>query len=296
VAREAHVIAHAKVNLELLVLAREGSGYHALQTVFHRLEIGDLIRVRVDVAGRTLDCAGPEMPSEGLGPIERNLAWRAAEAYMAAAGWPAGFEIAIEKRIPAGGGLGGGSADAGAVLRALDALNPHPLGGERLLQLATPLGADVPFLTTEQVHALAWSRGERLLPLDPLPERPVALLLPPFPSPTAEAYRFLSAARGDWTPTATVVPPAELLDWDAVARRARNDFQPVLLARHPQLGEGLEQLRRGGARLAMLAGSGSTLFGVFDPDTDPAAVTDSAAGRVVWTRTLRRVVGVEPIG
>lgn len=294
--REARVIAHAKVNLELLVLAREAAGYHSLQTVFHRLEIGDRVRVRVDVAGRSLDCAGPEMPSEGLGPVERNLAWRAAESYMAAAGWPTGFEIEIEKLIPAGGGLGGGSADAGAVLRALDALNPSPLGNERVVEIATPLGADVPFLTTEHAHALAWSRGERLLALEALPERPVALLIPPFPSPTAEAYRRLADARGNWSPHASVARLAELLDWDAVARRAHNDFQPVLLDWHPGLGEGLERLRGAGAGLAMLAGSGSTLFGVFESGAGSDLHVDASLGRVVWTRTLRRVVGVEPIG
>src|SRR5207253_289491 len=80
------------------------------------------------------------------GPTERNLAWRAALAYADATGWPNGFAIEIEKRLPVGGGLGGGSADAGAVLRCLNALAPSPLGVSALLSIAAPLGADVPFL------------------------------------------------------------------------------------------------------------------------------------------------------
>ena len=130
--RSARVTAQAKVNLALRILAREGSGYHQLETVFCRVDLGDRVTVRTGMRGRSLDCAGARMPAEGLGPVERNLAWRAAVAFAEAAGWPSGFAIELEKEVPTGGGLGGGSADAGAVRRALNAVAPAPLASERV--------------------------------------------------------------------------------------------------------------------------------------------------------------------
>jgi len=131
----ARVVAQAKVNLVLRVLAREAGGYHSIETVFLRLDLGDDVEVRIAASGRSLTCTGPAMPEAGLGPVEKNLAYRAAALYQEASGWPAGFAIEIGKRIPVGAGLGGGSADAGAVLRCLDALAPRPLG-RHLVEIA----------------------------------------------------------------------------------------------------------------------------------------------------------------
>jgi 4-diphosphocytidyl-2-C-methyl-D-erythritol kinase len=295
--REARAIAYAKVNLELRVLAREAGGHHAIETVFQRLELGDDVRVRVDVSSRSLDCMGPEIPSDGLGPVARNLAWRAAVAYADATGWPDGFAIEIEKRVPAGGGLGGGSADAGAVLRILDALAPSPVGERRLLSLATPLGADVPFLASTAVRALGWSRGERMLELPALPERIVALILPPFGTSTAEAYQRLADARtAGWSPAADLARAGDLGDWAGAEARAHNDFENVVGAWRPELHGCIGWLRDRGARIAMLAGSGSTVFGLFDAGTEPPADAHPPVGRLVLTRTLSRVVAVEPHG
>src|ERR671923_2093268 len=148
-AREARVLAQAKINLFLRVLAREASGYHSIETLFLRLDLGDVVRVRVGSGvERAVHCHGPVCPADGLGPAERNLAYRAAVAYADATGWPRSFAIDIEKNIPVGGGLGGGSADAGAVLRLLDAMAPRP-AGPGLVELAASLGADVPFMTIE---------------------------------------------------------------------------------------------------------------------------------------------------
>ena len=122
----ARTVAQAKLNLFLHVLAREASGYHQLETLFCRLELGDDVTVRTDVRGRSLDCTGDVIPAGGLGPTERNLAWRAAARFAEQAGWPNDWAIEITKRIPVGGGLGGGSADAGAVLRCLNAVAPTP--------------------------------------------------------------------------------------------------------------------------------------------------------------------------
>jgi 4-diphosphocytidyl-2-C-methyl-D-erythritol kinase len=289
--RSASVLAQAKINLLLRVLGREDSGYHSIETVFLRLELGDDVRVRL-TAGRTLDCAGPAMPAGGLGPIERNLAYRAAIAYADATGWPDGFAIEVTKHIPVGGGLGGGSADAGAVLRALDALAPAPVG-PRLVEIAAPLGADVPFMSIESPMALAWGRGERLLPLRALDRRPVALLVPDFAIATADAYGWLSSDRGSYVPTGEVIAPEAFATWEALSAVATNDFERVVAKRHPAIAELVDELAAADAMISMLSGSGSTVFGVFAASPDAAAITRSAGLTTVMTATSERVVRVD---
>jgi 4-diphosphocytidyl-2-C-methyl-D-erythritol kinase len=295
-ARVARVAAQAKVNLRLRILAREESGYHQIETLFLRLALADDVCVRLAGSARSLDVAG-EIDARQLGPAERNLAWRAAEAYATATGWPAGFAIELTKRIPVGAGLGGGSADAGAVLRLLDALAPVPIGEAALLALASPLGADVAFLTATDAFALGWGRGERLLPLPPPPQRDVLLALPPFGVGTSEAYGWLVTAR-------TAEPKrddrddrldlASLADWDGIARLATNDFEPVVRARHPQIGALVDALRAAGCAPAMMSGSGSTVFGVLPSGARveaPQFPTEDPRNppRVLLTRTALEV-------
>ena len=287
----ARVIAQAKINLLLRVLARETSGYHSIETVFLRLDLGDDVRVRI-TPGRALDCSGPALPPSGLGPAERNLAYRAASAYAEATGWPAGFAIEIDKRIPVGGGLGGGSADAAAVLRALDALSPNPLGA-RLVELAAPLGADVAFMTIESPMALGWGRGERLLPVHALEPRRVAIVVPDFAISTADAYAWLAADRGSYAPIASVIEPGSFATWESLALIATNDFERVVAARHAIIAELVDELASRDAVLSMLSGSGSAVYGVFDEQPDAAAMTRSTGLTTIVTKTSDRVVRVE---
>jgi len=291
VSPSARVIAQAKINLMLRVLAREVSGYHSIETVFLRLDLGDDVRVRI-TPGRSVDCAGPALPSSGLGPMERNLAYRAAMAYRDATGWPTGFSIEIDKKIPVGGGLGGGSADAGAVLRILDALAPDPLGA-RLIDLAAPLGADVAFMTIESPMALGWSRGERLLPLHVLDQRRVALLIPDFSVSTADAYAWLAADRGPYVPSSEVIAADSLATWEAITLVATNDFERVVSARHPIIAELVDELRSHDAMLAMMSGSGSAVFGIFDEAPDAAGLTRSTGFTTIVSKTSDRVVRVK---
>jgi len=288
----ARVVAQAKVNLVLRVLAREASGYHSIETVFLRLDLGDRVHVTTKASGRTVDCTGQSVPAGGLGPAEKNLAYRAALAYQAATGWPAGFAIEIDKRIPVGAGLGGGSADAGAVLRCLDALAPTPLG-RHLVELAAPLGADVAFMTLDSPMALGWSRGERLHPVRPLEPRPVVLLKPPFSVATADAYGWLAEHRGPYHPLGMSIAPEDLATWEAVSAIATNDFQPVVGGRHPAVLEMADDLASRGAFFSLLAGSGSAVFGVFSDPPDAAAIARDNGCDVLVTRTSDRVVQVE---
>ncbi|HWE42784.1 MAG TPA: 4-(cytidine 5'-diphospho)-2-C-methyl-D-erythritol kinase [Gemmatimonadaceae bacterium] len=296
----ARVAAHAKINLALRILAREASGFHDLETLFCRIALADDVVVRVgDATDRALTCTGEALPEEGLGAPEENLAWRAADAYAGYDNWPRGFTIEIEKRIPVGGGLGGGSADAGAVLRALNALNPRPLPPAELLAIAGTLGADVPFLTGDAPLALAWGRGDRMLALPALPERDVALVLPPHPVNTAEAYGWLAASRAALTAQphrAVLHPLAAVTTWEGVARLSANDFEPVVFEQRPELAKIYERLAAvEGVAVARMSGSGSTLFALFEDELQLRAVTQATGCRALATATLAELplVGVD---
>lgn len=288
----ARVAAQAKINLVLHVLAQERSGYHSIETIFQRIDLADDVLVRWTASGRALDCRGPAMPRDGLGDAARNLAYRAAELYQRETGRPDGFAIEIDKKIPVGAGLGGGSADAGAVLRCLDALSPKPLGA-RLIELAATLGADVPFLTTEHPLALAWSRGERMMSLAPLPSHTVALVMPDFGVATADAYRWLASARASYVPAGRVLGSEGFGAWEAIAAIAANDFEPVVMERHPVIGEIVHGLRERGASVAMMSGSGSSVFGVFPWPLDVRTMRLPSGCRAIETRTSERVVQVQ---
>jgi 4-diphosphocytidyl-2-C-methyl-D-erythritol kinase len=292
---EARTVAQAKINLLLRILARARDGYHSIETLFLRLDFGDVVRVRVgDRRERGIHCHGPACPPEGLGAAERNLAYRAAVAYAELTGWPTSFAIDIEKNIPVGGGLGGGSADAGAVLRVLDTMAPQPAGPEAIARLAMRLGADVPFLASDSACALAWGRGERMIELRPPPRRAVELLVPSFGVSTAWAYEQLAAMWGDVRPQPVRHRLAELSSWDHLETVAVNDLEPVVSARHPEIASSVVALRTHGARIAMMSGSGSSVFGIFDRWSD--VMTTAADGVTsLRTRTAVRVVGVERI-
>lgn len=269
--------APAKVNLFLRVLAREEGGYHQLETLFQLLELADrLFLERTSRPGVELEVLGAE-----LGPPRENLAWRAATGVLDAAGGSAGslggVRIVLEKRIPHGAGLGGGSSDAAAVLRGMNRLLGSPLPLEHLLVLAASLGSDVPVFLSPSSTTLAWGRGDRLLPLAPLPGASILLALPDFPVATPEAYRRLAEwrgtradGRGRWRGPA-LLDASALRDWGAVAAAAENDFEGPVFAWHPHLGEIRDALRHSGAGVALLSGSGSALLGVFQGDGEAAA-------------------------
>ena len=284
------VSAPAKVNLRLRILAREESGFHQLETIFLRLELADVVRVR-RARGHSLDVSG-DVTGAALGPVEKNLAWRAARAYADATGLRDGWAIELEKHIPVGGGLGGGSADAGAVLRALDAMAPHPLGEPRLLSLAATLGADVPFLTGTQACALGWGRGERLLALEPPASRPIVLLVPAFGVSTAEAYGWIrDGAVPQVGESAGILEPSALATWTGLAAVATNDFQTVVAARHPVLSSLIRALKEAGCAPAMMSGSGSVVFGVLPEGTSQVPRVNEPCS-VLLTRSATRV---EPV-
>jgi 4-diphosphocytidyl-2-C-methyl-D-erythritol kinase len=289
--RVASVAAQAKVNLWLSVGPRDdATGFHDVDTLFHRIDLADAITVRVGGRVRALDVSGPRVPAGGLGPAEQNLAYRAAVAYAERASWLHGFAIELTKKIPVGGGLGGGSADAGAVLRALDALAPSPLGDAPLVEIGATLGADVAFLASGAAAAIGTGRGERLRVVDALPVRDTLIAVPAFSIATADAYRWLDDARDATARLETTT--LSRIDWETVSRASRNDFEAIAEARHPELRLLRNHFRAAGARLSRLAGSGSSVFGVFDGAL-PSASELGVDAAVIATRTSARVVPVE---
>jgi 4-diphosphocytidyl-2-C-methyl-D-erythritol kinase len=292
--RAARTLAQAKINLALRVLGKEADGYHAIETVFLRLELGDDVELRITNGSRTLKCY--EMRDW---PPEQNLAYRAAALFSHETGWPKGFEIEIVKNIPIGGGLGGGSADAASVLRILNALAPKPVSEESLHGIAGRLGSDVPYLVSDYAMAMAWGRGEKLLRLDPLPSRDIQLFFPPYGIDTGQAYALLDETRGDAVAGTPGLTTEMFADWESTARSSVNDFEAVIRPRWMEI----DTLLTRGARFGLfyrMSGSGSTVFKVVgvttrqrDGDAKLPPLVVPAGTRSIMTRTSTSVVPIE---
>jgi 4-diphosphocytidyl-2-C-methyl-D-erythritol kinase len=287
----AHVAAQAKINLDLRILAREDSGYHQLETVFQRIDLADQVRITLSPgAGVSVE----QTPATEI-PPDTNLAVRAARAYAAVNPWVQSRHVHIEitKRIPIGGGLGGGSANAAAVLRILQSLVPTPLVQDALLTLASSLGADVPFLASECVLALAWGRGERCIALPPLVKRALALVLSDSGVSTPEAFRWLASAREAGrvpSPGAHVHAPDAFSSWGAIAEYSRNDFESVVFSARADLAADFARLTATEPLLARMSGSGATLVAVYD-GAPPASIV-ALHGRLLPSATAARVAAV----
>ena len=292
--RAARMLAQAKINLALRVFGKEPDGYHSIETVFLRLDLGDDIEIRTSSGARSLRCF--EMRDKRP---EENLAFRAAELFARATGWPKGFEIEIVKNVPIGGGLGGGSADAAAVLQILNTLSSKPMPTANLLQLAGRVGSDTPFLASDDVMALSWGRGEKLLRLKPLPSRDVQLFLPPFGIDTGEAYALLDETRGPYVGPGPTLTTEMFRDWNSTARNSVNDFEPVMRARHKEI-DALLARGEGQGLFHRMSGSGSTVFKIagvatrpLDSESEVPPLEIPEGTRQIITRTAESVVPVE---
>jgi 4-diphosphocytidyl-2-C-methyl-D-erythritol kinase len=285
------ILAPAKVNLFLRILAQERSGFHQLETLFCRLEFGDTLEIERAAGGIDLEVEGAR-----IGPPEENLVYQAAHGFKEAAGLREGIRILLKKRIPMGAGLGGGSSDAAATLLGLAALFPGCLPEGRLLGIAGALGSDVPFFLSPSPLALAWGRGDRIQPLPPLPGVPAVLALPPVEIPTPWAYGLLAEDRqrkGE-SPRPHLFSPDSLATWDSVGGLAKNDFEEVIFREYPLLERIRGGLREVGSRMSLLSGSGSALFGLFEDDASAASAQGTLRqkfpeARFLLTRTESRL-------
>ena len=248
--------APGKLNLMLRVVGRRADGYHLLQTVFRFIDYGDTLhfRVREDgVIARVDDVSGV--------PAAEDLAVRAARLLQQASGTTLGADIALEKRLPLGGGLGGGSSDAGTTLLALNHLWRTGLTRERLLALALELGADVPAFVFGE-NAFAEGIGERLTPLA-LPPTWYLVLTPPVAVPTARIFAHPELKRDS--------KPIKMRGFSV--EQAGNDLEPIVCREFPEVARHLEWLRRSAP--AWVTGSGACVFAAFP--------TEQAA-RQVWAQ------------
>jgi 4-diphosphocytidyl-2-C-methyl-D-erythritol kinase len=235
--------APAKLNLMLRVVGRRADGYHLLQTVFRFIEQGDVVRLRVRRDGviarlRSL----PEVAEAD------DLTVRAAQVLQAATGTRFGVDIDLEKRLPMGGGLGGGSSDAATVLLALNHLWQTGLSRKRLQALALPLGADVPVFVYGQ-SAVAEGVGEELSPLA-LPPAWYLVLVPPVAVPTADVFRHPELKRD-----------SEKVKIQGFSVPRGNDLEPVVCRDYPEVARHLAWLNQYGE--AQMTGSGACVFAAF---------------------------------
>lgn len=239
--------APAKLNLFLHVIGRRNDGYHLLQTAFRFIDYGDELSfvVRGDGAIRRIT------PMEGV-PAERDLSVRAAQALQRESGSREGADIGIVKRLPMGGGLGGGSSDAATTLIALNRLWRTGLTRERLQQLALTLGADVPVFVFGK-NAFAEGIGERLQALQ-LPPAWYLILVPELAVSTAEIFSAAELTRNTNAITIAAFSVGQ----------GRNDLEPVVCRRYPQVARHLEWLHRFGD--ARMTGSGACVFCAFDSE------------------------------
>ena len=252
--------APAKLNLSLRVVRRRDDGFHDIDSLMVRLP-GLCDRLTISPGeSDAFSCDDASVPADGS-----NLVLKALDAYRAASGHAMAVAIHLEKRIPHGAGLGGGSSDAAATLHGLDQLNGNALGTPRLMEIAAALGSDIPFFLGPPA-ARATGRGERIEAADSPPPLTVLLLKPSFGVATPDAYkRWLESKE---LPGISYAP--QVFPWGELV----NDLERPVFQKHLFLAEMKSWLlARQGVSGALMSGSGSTMFAVLE---DPAVAEDIA--------------------
>jgi len=299
--RRARLRALAKTNLSLKVLHRRADGYHELRTIFQTISLADIIDVEFTPARRSAIELASNIDIPG------NLVLRAARAVLDATRSTGRLCFRVHKRIPVGGGLGGGSSDAAAVLLALPVLCGRHVPLDELNRLAAELGSDVPFFLLGGT-ALGLGRGAEVYPLPETPPLHALLLVPGLQVSTPLAYQALG--RELTMPSEfRIMSSFQALSWSLGqgvsaarwAHLAENDFEAVVFKQHPQLRKLQSELAKRGARPAMLCGSGASLIGLFTerndmeraafafPDCEalPVSLVSRRRYRAIWWRSLQ---------
>ena len=253
--------AFAKLNLTLDVLDRRADGYHDLRSIMQTVSVRDDITLELDTQEPwRLECDRECIPTD-----ETNLAWRAAELYLNELHKTVdGLSIHITKRIPAEAGMAGGSADAAAVLRALNRAFDAPLSLPALAELGARLGSDVPFCVLGGT-ALAEGRGERITQLPPAPQMTYVICKPELSLATPELYAQLDEIPIGERPNTTAMRAAlQKGDLEQIGKQLCNVFEQITIPAYPELNYIKSILMTYGAYGALMTGSGSAVFGIFD--------------------------------
>jgi 4-diphosphocytidyl-2-C-methyl-D-erythritol kinase len=299
----ARVPAYAKLNLALRVLYKRPDNYHELRTIFQTISLKDTLEIE-------LAKGGSGVYVESAVDIPDNIAARAANAIVSETGLKAAVRIRLRKAIPMGGGLGGGSTDAAAVLLALPPMAGKRIAAARLAAIAGQLGSDVPFFLCGGT-AVGIGRGEEVYPFpEPRPQWGLLWTGTEHVS-TAEAYRYLS---GQLTVTQDSFNMNEFqsMSWGikgglgspSWSQVCHNDFEKVVFGQHPQLLQRKRKLKKAGAEPAMMTGSGSAVFGFFKnraeaesarrilklPEVALFRTINRARYRADWMKSLREYV------
>lgn len=266
--------AFAKINLSLELLGRRPDGYWEIRTVYQSITLHDRLRMRLV---RSPGAIVVRVPRGGAPAGRENLIHRLLTRARRRLGLRRGVEVELEKNIPTGRGLGGGSSDAAAALVGLLRLTGERLPEEEVFRLAAAAGADVPFFLLGG-RALGVGRGDEVYALEDVPPAACLLLCPPFSVSTRAAYGWAAARSAGLTPLGRPGIIAFSRWSPDESGDAGNQFEPVVFSRFPELARMKVALRRAGARCAGLSGSGSTIYALFSQ----RATAERAAAR--WAR------------
>lgn len=261
--------AYAKLNLSLDVLRKNPDGYHDLRMVMQSVEFGDDLDVELTEDGSFAIVSGRAyLPCD-----DRNLSMKAAKLFLEGTGL--GARIHTVKRTPVCAGMGGGSSDAAAVLRALNKLTGGKRSYEELCEMGLKIGSDVPFCIRGGT-ALAEGRGEILTPLSPLPDCAIVICKPAFAISTPELFGKVDARKSRIRPdTPGILAALEKADLPGVARRMYNVFEDVLTRREDEVFTIKSELLSRGAIGAAMTGTGSAVFGLFEDENTAQAAYEN---------------------
>jgi 4-diphosphocytidyl-2-C-methyl-D-erythritol kinase len=278
---------YAKINWTLDVLFKRDDGYHELRTIYQTVSLHDQLLITETSGDIEIVCEDSRVPCD-----ETNLAFKAAAALREATNTTKGARIEIQKRIPVAAGLGGGSSNAAATLRALVKLWKLQIDELELFRIGAALGSDVPFFLIGGT-ALGVGRGEEVYPIEQVRCENLLLVNPGFAVSTRDAYEKLSRL--------TRPEPASIIAFSQLAAKgirelplaARNDLEAPVLAAYPEIAEVKRRLLSLGARHALMSGSGATVFGVFDNSQAAEQSETELREAGYWAERVRAVDGYE---
>lgn len=246
----------AKINLFLRVVGERANGYHDIVTLMCRVDLSDTVTLSFDQSHISVHCSHPEVP-EG----RANLAYKAAALFFEALSGHGGVAISIEKQIPVAAGLGGGSSNAAAVLMGLNQHHGFPFSNNELMDMGLQVGADVPFFLFGH-SAIARGIGERLERFCGVPSWSVVLVCPKIQISTEWVYKHFTLRLTNCEEDFKVHPSVE--DLSKIRRFLHNDLEQVTVGRFPEIDSIKTALLDFGAEGALMSGSGSTVFGLFE--------------------------------
>jgi 4-diphosphocytidyl-2-C-methyl-D-erythritol kinase len=270
--------AYAKINLGLHILRKRADGYHDIETVFHRVNLFDSVTVeRSTNEGIAIRCTHPEIPTD-----ENNLCYKGAKLFYSEIDHLPDLSITIEKDIPVGAGLGGGSSDAAAILQACNMLYGYPLGDDTLGVIASRIGSDVPYFL-QPGSAYATGRGEVLDYFHLELPYWIVLIYPRIHIDTKWAYQSSTPNHSLKKIAMKSLVQDNLLQPRTWVNALRNDFEPVVFGKFPVILRVKEALLKAGADFALLSGSGSSVFGLYQDEIYAREIAESLSSTYnVW--------------